>query len=88
MCWSDYKYHSTIKYLIEITPSSAISYISNSYGGRASDSFIVKNSGVLNFIQPGDQVMADRGRVAWWLATCARKSKVPRSSPAASYVQR
>ena len=28
------------------------------------------------------------GRVAWWLATCARKPKVPGSSPAASYVQR
>ena len=29
-----------------------------------------------------------KGRVAWWLATCARKPKVPGSSPAASYVQR
>ena len=28
------------------------------------------------------------GRVAWWLATCARKPKLPGSSPAASYVQR
>ena len=28
------------------------------------------------------------GRVAWWLATCARKPKVPVSNPAASYVQR
>ena len=28
------------------------------------------------------------GRVALWLATCARKPKVPGSSPAASYVQR
>ena len=28
------------------------------------------------------------GRVAWWLATCARKAKVPGSSPAVSYVQR
>ena len=28
------------------------------------------------------------GRVAWWLATCARKPKVPGSSPAATYVQR
>ena len=27
-------------------------------------------------------------RVAWWLATFARKPKVPGSSPAASYVQR
>ena len=30
----------------------------------------------------------DGGRVAWWLATCARKPKVPGSSPAASYAQR
>ena len=28
------------------------------------------------------------GRVAWRLATCARKPKVPGSSPAASCVQR
>ena len=28
------------------------------------------------------------GRVAWWLATCSRKPKVPGSSPATSYVQR
>ena len=28
------------------------------------------------------------GRVAYWLATYARKPKVPGSSPAASYVQR
>ena len=27
------------------------------------------------------------GRVALWLATCARKPKVPGSIPAASYVQ-
>ena len=26
--------------------------------------------------------------VAWWLATCARKPKVPGSNPAAGYVQR
>ena len=29
-----------------------------------------------------------QGRVAWWLAACAWKPKVPGSSPAASYVQR
>ena len=29
-----------------------------------------------------------QGRLAWWLATCARKPKVPGSSPAASYAQR
>ena len=29
-----------------------------------------------------------QGRVAWWLAACAQKPKVPGSSPASSYVQR
>ena len=61
MCWSNYKHHSTIKYLIGITPNGAISYVSGGYGGRASDIFIVNNSGFLNFLQPGDQVMVDRG---------------------------
>ena len=38
-----------------------------------------------------DGMIADimtKGRVAWWLATCAWKPKVPGSSLAASYVQR
>ena len=47
--------------MIGITPNGAISYVSGSYGGRASDIFIVNNSGFLNFLQPGDQVMVDRG---------------------------
>ena len=44
-----------------ITPNVAISYILDSNGGRASDIFIVNNTGFLNFLQPGGQVMADRG---------------------------
>ena len=51
----------SIKYLIGITPNGAISYILDSYGGRVSDIFIVNNSGFLNFLQPGDEVMTDRG---------------------------
>ena len=50
-----------IKYLIGITPNGAISYILDSHGGRVSDIFIVNNSGFLNFLQPGDEVMTDRG---------------------------
>lgn len=61
MCWSNYKHHSTIKYLVGITPNGAISYLSKCYGGRASDIFIVNDCGFLNKLQPGDQVMADRG---------------------------
>lgn len=36
-------------------------FISHSYGGRASDKFIVEDSGILNMLLPGDEVMADRG---------------------------
>lgn len=38
-----------------------MSYVSSLYGGAASDKFIVQNSGVLNLIEAGDNVMADRG---------------------------
>ena len=59
--WSEYKHHYTFKVLVAITPNGAISYVSSCYGGRASDIFIVRNSGFLNMIEPYDEVMADRG---------------------------
>ena len=36
-------------------------FISSGYGGRASDKFITMNSGILDYLRPGDEVMADRG---------------------------
>ena len=59
--WSEYKHHYTCKVLVAITPTGAISYVSQSYGGRASDAFIVRDCGFLNIIEPYDKVMADRG---------------------------
>ena len=59
--WSEYKHHYTFKVLVATTPNGAISYVSSCYGGRASDIFIVRNSGFLNMIEPYDEVMADRG---------------------------
>ena len=35
--WSDYKHHNTIKFLVRITPSGYISFLSDCYGGRSSD---------------------------------------------------
>ena len=61
MCWSNYKQHFTVKVLIGITPNEYISFLSDAYGGRASDVYIVDDSGFCNNLQPHDQVMADRG---------------------------
>ena len=59
--WSQYKHYNTAKYLISITPQGVTSFISNGWGGRASDKYIVENSGYLKYISPGDFVLADRG---------------------------
>ena len=59
--WSTYKSHNTAKGLIAIAPNGFIMYVSPLYGGRASDNFITKSCGFLNYILSGDEVMADRG---------------------------
>lgn len=59
--WCDYKRHSTMKFLIAVTPNGAPCYVPPCYGGRATDKFIVKDCGFLNIVEPYDQIMADRG---------------------------
>lgn len=59
--WSNYKHNNTIKFLVSITPTGAISFVSKAFGGRTSDKVITQRSGYLDKIQHGDQVLADRG---------------------------
>ncbi|XP_035994674.1 uncharacterized protein LOC118563656 isoform X2 [Fundulus heteroclitus] len=59
--WSNYKHNNTIKFLVSITPTGAISFVSKAFGGRTSDKVITLRSGFLDNIQYGDQVLADRG---------------------------
>lgn len=59
--WSDYKSHNTIKFLIGISPAGFITFISDAYGGRASDKFICSDSGFYDCLERNDEVMADRG---------------------------
>jgi len=59
--WSDYKHHNTWKLLVGITPNGQITFLSNLWGGRASDKQITKESGVLDLLKEGDNVMVDRG---------------------------
>ena len=59
--WSNYKHHNTLKLLVACTPAGTITFLSELFTGNISDKQIVNKSGFLNRIQPGDNVMADRG---------------------------
>ena len=50
--WSNYKHHSTIKFLIGITPQGTISHISKCVGGRMSDKEITEQSGLIQHLLP------------------------------------
>lgn len=60
--FSSYKNHVTLKALVGIAPSGAITFISQLYTGSISDREIVVRSGFLSQkFENGDTVMADKG---------------------------
>ncbi|XP_021373838.1 uncharacterized protein LOC110463521 [Mizuhopecten yessoensis] len=59
--YSNYKSHTTFKGLIGITPCGAISFISALHTGSISDKEITKVSGLIDLLDVGDEVMADKG---------------------------
>lgn len=59
--YSQYKSSPTCKSLVSITPDGYINFVSKLYGGNASDRFITKDCGVLDLVESGDAIMADRG---------------------------
>lgn len=59
---SNYKHHTTVKFLVGMNTGGAITYISEMFGGRSSDKFITNQSvDLLNELNAGEKVMADRG---------------------------
>lgn len=61
LTFSTYKNHNTLKALIGITPSGAISFISSLFGGCISDRELTIKSGILEKLETGDSIMADKG---------------------------
>jgi DDE superfamily endonuclease len=58
---SNYKGRTTLKCLVGVTPSGAVSFINSLYPGSISDKQINRVSGFLNLLEEGDLVMADKG---------------------------
>lgn len=62
LTYSHYKRTYTAKILVGETPGGMISFVSNGYGGKASDSLITDECGILALCEPyTDAIMADKG---------------------------
>ena len=59
--YSNYKHHNTAKGLIGISPSAAVSFVSDLYSGRTSDTQLTKSCVILKLLEGNDSLMADRG---------------------------
>ena len=59
--WSSYKNRNTFKILVGCSPNGALTYLSETYGGRVTDKELTKRSGLIAKLEPRDSIMADRG---------------------------
>jgi DDE superfamily endonuclease len=61
LTFSNYKHHTTVKFLVSITPTGVINFVSKAWGGKVSDRFITEHSGFLELVEEDDLIMADKG---------------------------
>lgn len=59
--YSSYKSHTTFKVLVGIAPHGPFTFISSLFSGSISDVELTKVSGLVDLLEPGDAVMADKG---------------------------
>ena len=59
--YSSYTNHHTFKCLVAVAPNGTIVFVSDLYEGSISDRAIVEKCGFLNYINPGDMILADHG---------------------------
>jgi len=59
--YSHYNSTTKLKGLVGITSSGAVSFVSDLQPGTVSDNAITCNSGIIDLLENGDQVMVDKG---------------------------
>ena len=63
--FSDYKSHTTVKYLVAIdTFTGVFTFVSPGFSGNCSDRFTMQHSRLLDLPQPGQRILADKGYTA------------------------
>ncbi|VDI76511.1 Hypothetical predicted protein [Mytilus galloprovincialis] len=62
-CYSSYKSSHTWKGLVGIAPHGALTFVSSLYTGSMSDVEITKLCGLIDLLESGDSIMADKGFV-------------------------
>ena len=78
MTFSNYKNHNTFKGLVGISPDGVITFVSSLFPGCISDKELTRRSGILDLLEPGDSVMADRGfNIEEDLILCRVKLNIP-----------
>ena len=61
LTFSNYKNHNMYKGLIGISPSGAVIFVSDLYPGCISGKELTRQCGILDLLESGDSIMADRG---------------------------
>ncbi|XP_072394121.1 LOW QUALITY PROTEIN: uncharacterized protein [Diabrotica undecimpunctata] len=61
LTYSSYKHRNTCKGLVGVAPNGVVTFVSCLYPGSTSDKKIVKDCGILDHLEAGDLILADKG---------------------------